>query len=483
MSFKTRCVVALAFMALGVSAHSSTYPNRDGAAEWVNRVNTYLNGNSTSVTVGPSGSGSTAAARPVGSPVAGGFGVRVSGSGGAFTGVLLDAKADLPLGDTGKKAVGNITAPVSKQAAAKAIGSFAVKMAAPIQIGMAVYELLEDLGVLHEFDPAVGANEFYLPQEGSGCKITGDSPNEWCQVANSDSRYTGVTKWLSGPPTCQYQFTCTISVGTYFQQSYSPQYTGAPSGSSSNVKLSEQELVDKIASESGWPSGSQQNIAQSFADAVNSGEPFTAGVPAVTGPSSVPGKQVSATEQVKLLPNTTTEAAPGYSGETQSGTKTTTSNSTHNVTYNGNKLTYNTVNNTNITITNNVTNQTTTNNNTQQTEDDSTREDPPEDNASDTPLPPVPKLYERKYPDGIVGIWNAKSEQLKQTQIFQFASSMMPMNVSGGSCPSWTLDLNLEVGMDMGVHTIQAPCWIWDVARVIVLVGALILARALVFGG
>ncbi len=106
-----------------------------------------------------------------------------------------------------------------------------------------------------------------------------------------------------------------------------------------------------------------------------------------------------------------------------------------------------------------------------------------DDAAVDTPLPSVPKLYERKYPDGIVGIWNAKSQQLKETQLASFVSTLMPTGFVAGSCPSWTFDLNIAQWADMGVHVIEPPCWLWGVAKTLVIISALMLARSLIFGG
>jgi len=162
-------------------------------------------------------------------------------------------------------------------------------------------------------------------------------------------------------------------------------------------------------------------------------------------------------------------------------TKTTTETKTQNLSYDKNTVTSNTVTNTTTNITNNVTNQTTNINNSNKTE--TTSQDPPKaDFATDTPLGDLPKLYERKYPDGLSGIWDLKSQQLKQTQIVSFANQLLPQ-FNGGSCPSWTIDLELASWANFGVQNVSPDCAVWDWARIIILVSALILARALVFGG
>lgn len=107
-----------------------------------------------------------------------------------------------------------------------------------------------------------------------------------------------------------------------------------------------------------------------------------------------------------------------------------------------------------------------------------------EDGIGDVPgLPDLPDgLYEPKYPDGLQGVWDDKKEQLKGTALVQLVDSLMPKHQSG-SCPSWTLDLDLGGQWGFGVHMLEPPCWIWSALRALVLVGALLLARRLVFGG
>lgn len=103
--------------------------------------------------------------------------------------------------------------------------------------------------------------------------------------------------------------------------------------------------------------------------------------------------------------------------------------------------------------------------------------------VNDSPLPEVPKLYERKYPDGLIGIWNQKSQLIKQASMFTLASQLMPTSLNAGVCPAWQIELNFARWASYGAHNVAPPCWIWDVAKTIILISALLLARALVFGG
>lgn len=102
--------------------------------------------------------------------------------------------------------------------------------------------------------------------------------------------------------------------------------------------------------------------------------------------------------------------------------------------------------------------------------------------VTDKPLPDQPKLYEPKYPDGITGVWNSKLQEIKATPLFNLAPSLLP-NVSAGSCPSWKIDLSIDGWTNAGLQDVSPPCWVWDVAKLVIIASALLLARRLIFGG
>lgn len=102
--------------------------------------------------------------------------------------------------------------------------------------------------------------------------------------------------------------------------------------------------------------------------------------------------------------------------------------------------------------------------------------------VTDKPLPDQPKLYEPKYPDGITGLWNSKIQEIKATPLFNLAPSLLP-NVSAGSCPSWKIDLSIDGWTNAGLQDVSPPCWVWDVAKLVIIASALLLARRLIFGG
>lgn len=244
-------------------------------------------------------------------------------------------------------------------------------------------------------------------------------------------------------------------------------------------KLNQQQIEDQIAQDAGWPTSAARALQKALEVP---GNHLKTEPPTVTGPSSIPGTTTKTTQPTQVAPGTNTPVAPGTPGA-QPATQTTTTTNTTNVTYNNNTATTNNVTNTTTSITNNVTNVT-NNTSSQNTESDAPAEEPPEEPPTDTPLGPIPTLYERKYPDGLTGIWNAKSAELKSTPLFSLSDQLMPTGLAAGSCPSWQLDLGFGSAFgDYGLRDVSPPCWIWDIAKVIIIASALILARALVFGG
>lgn len=176
----------------------------------------------------------------------------------------------------------------------------------------------------------------------------------------------------------------------------------------------------------------------------------------VSGPASQPGQKTTTT------------------GTNAAGQPTTTTTSTtHNYTYNNNNVTHNSV--TTTTTINNVTNQV-ENQTTEETENEK-----PDETANDSPLPGLPELYERKYPDGIVGVWTASRQRLGESPMFSIIPSLTP-NVGDGGCPVWTVALDVGV-IDFGQFDVSVPCWVWAFVRLAMIVTALFLARRLVFGG
>lgn len=112
-----------------------------------------------------------------------------------------------------------------------------------------------------------------------------------------------------------------------------------------------------------------------------------------------------------------------------------------------------------------------------------TPDSPPaeEESASDTPLPGIPELYERKYPNGIKGVWDTKIDAIKQSSLFSLVPGLTP-NLGDGGCPVWQIRLDVGVA-DFGMVDLSLPCNVWAFIRVCIIVTALFLARRLIFGG
>lgn len=246
------------------------------------------------------------------------------------------------------------------------------------------------------------------------------------------------------------------------------------------TQMSEQEIQDWIASRDGWPTSSAVALAAmlQYPDTRRIIQDYPSNGVEINGPASVKGKSTTVTEGVQLVPGTTTVAPPGTTTATQPGTKTTTTTATHPLTYSGSSVSNSTVNNTTTNITNNVTNVTTSETKTEEIEDDKEEQMP-----VDSPLGDVPKLYEKQYPEGMSGVWNTKKGEFAQTSFFALIEQLTPKVGQAGSCPSWSIDLSWTPGGSMGVHQLQPPCMIWPILKLIVIISALFLARALIFGG
>lgn len=184
----------------------------------------------------------------------------------------------------------------------------------------------------------------------------------------------------------------------------------------------------------------------------------------IDGPTSVPGP-------------TTTTTTTGTSGNT-----TTTTNTTYNISYN-------TTNNySTVTIT--TTNTTTAPDGTTTT----TTEAPPEGGEqtqeeqytltySPSTMPEVPDFYEQKYPDGFAGAWNDFKGRVTASSLAGFINGIGSGLPGGGTCPSWSMSLNMGAMGNFGTFVLEPPCVIWPFIKAVMILSALFVARRLVVGG
>lgn len=434
-------------------------------------------GNGTTVGFGGGGTPIVTSSAGLGTPTIGNMGLSPSGSG-----VVLGGNAKVPLGGTGKAVEAVAKAPISRLAMMRGVATVLSGPAAGIALSVAaplLYDWMKGRGVGINPDPKDYPDKpFLLERRGKFCEAV---PKQPPMPAYTGAGWSYVwTFHSSGGGKCMWGYE--YRNGNY---SWANPYWSAVQESyetDSAIEMLPASLADispyMDAPEA--PALTPQIVEEAVKKAGI--DPFggEAAKVSVTGPASVPGQKTQTSTQTRVHPGTTTEVAPGATTETQPATRTQTSTTTHNVTYNDNRVNYTTTTVNTTTITNNVTGATTTNNDsTTDTEDDSEETD---ELATDTPLGEVPKLYERKYPDGMVGIWNAKKDAMLGTSLMTFLSSLMPTGFVAGTCPSWSLNVNFGGVMDMGTHPVEVPCWLWDVVKAALIVLALLYARGAIFG-
>jgi hypothetical protein len=367
------------------------------------------------------------------------------------------------------KAAGGASVPISVSGkipslvAAKAIAKH-LAMATPyVAAGVALYDLFKELG--------------YDTNDG-GKTVTKKDPNV-CTVApcKTYTPKTGTTTYSSAGAMCQAKastnflgpgtfFTsCTDDGGGKIYATFSatvPQYYNAgvigtyasslPVVNPPQLASTQQEFLDSVAAKSGWPTSSA--LARTMQEAAKAGVSVEVAPQTITGPATSPGQK---TVKVDAVAGTTT-----------------TTNTTNNYKYEGAKITQ--TQTTTTTVTNTATGAQVG------TPEVKTEEPPVEDSATDTPLEDQPKLYTPKYPTGMTGVWDTKKADLKSSPLLSLATTIMPNIGSGGACPNWQVDLSFGFA-NYGVQNVAPPCYIWAILKAMVIVSALLLARALVFGG
>lgn len=420
-------------------------------------------------------------------------------------------RAKVPIGNA--NLVVDVVAKIPAASVAKAVANFAVKVIAPVQIGIAVYDLIKELNYVKMPDgslakPKPGSctvapcNARYgFPATSVSSYMTGRStvvtipytystPYEacWAFVRAAD----GIWPYAEGYPKVEDRgLSCGIAL--HWDSGYSNMtpkaVTPDPTSTPETIPATRQELEDAIASKSGWPSSSA--IARATMDAIRSGESVDVVPQTVTGPSSSPGTMTSTTTSgsAAVAPTSGTSTSPATAGSPAVDSITTTSTTTNNYTYEGNKVSV-----TNTTVTN-ITNNTTGQQQTTKTDkapeiknadlkpDKPATPDKVEDPATDTPLGDVPKLYTPVYPRGIEGVWSDAKSAMSGTSLARIIPSLMPSVGSSGQCPTMPINLNLSNWANFGTVDVAPPCFLWDFGKVVIIMSALLLARGLVFGG
>lgn len=183
--------------------------------------------------------------------------------------------------------------------------------------------------------------------------------------------------------------------------------------------------------------------------------------PNLSGPTAVQGPKT-----------TTTTTGPA-------GTTTTTTNTNYTVVYGpSNTYTYNTNKTTTVTKPDG-----TTETSTETSTPDSPDQETPDEQYSfeDAAFPEVKPFYEQKYPDGLQGVWDQKKSQVDSSEFMSFLSGFVPS--FSGSCPAFGLSFHIASWANYGNVSFSSLCYVFDFVKVVLLVSALFLCRALTFGG
>lgn len=376
------CLLAGALACFQVAAQSVVAP--DAAFErfmW-----TTTGANSQSVTYGTGGV-------PVASPTGSGT---ISADG---TKSLAYDRAATWRNPSANTVAGGISGKIPINAKTAKILTAGMKVLPWVATGAAIWDLTKELG-------------FDVQKENEQLSVTKTPLNYTWFIQNAAPSSRWVSGWASASSLC----TAFWIDNNPLRQPYISGCTGTGNGStcgcvagpgSSNditverravtpgagVASSIQELEDKIASESGWPSTS--NLPQAVVDAAKAtGQTLPIESPKVTGPATSPG-------------TTKTEVNP-----TANTTKTTST--THNHTYNDNRVT-NTIT-TSVNVTNNTTGQ---------GETTTTTEEPVEEPAECEKNPNALNCADLDTPEGDI-------PTSEKTITYEAAQ----LGFSGGACPA-----------------------------------------------
>lgn len=180
---------------------------------------------------------------------------------------------------------------------------------------------------------------------------------------------------------------------------------------------------------------------------------------------------------------TKTSTFPKPDGTT--GTKTETTSTKYDFTYGPEHFDVNPERKTTTTEDGLVTSETTETDGTpaEDVADTPDEETPPEESYTfnDSDLPAVEPFYTQKYPDGFQGVWNSAKSDFDQSAFVSFLNSFVPS--FSGSCPAFSMSFAIGGVANFGTHGFGNLCYALDFVKVCIMLGALFLCRAIVFGG
>lgn len=327
-------------------------------------------GNGTTVTFGGGGQPLVTSSAGLGTPAIGNMGLSQSG-----TGVSAAGTAQVPLGDTGRKVAVAARAPISRAAFIRGLGAVVSGPAGALLLATSAPLVIDWLSSRNvQVDPAggfqkVGTDNEYAcqPENNTFPYPIGSTQNAGCGVFPAGTVYLDFTALSSGNGgVCRVRNSCHESVVyASWGTTRSNQVGWVPASLNDII-----EYMDAPEAPALTPSVVHQGVTKAGIDPFGGQYPK----PSLSGPATVPGSTSSTSTQTRVIPGTTTEVGQGYTGETQPAVRTSTQAQTHNVTYNDNRVSYNTTNNTTTTVTNTVTGASDSSTSTETTEDDSATE-------------------------------------------------------------------------------------------------------------
>jgi hypothetical protein len=92
----------------------------------------------------------------------------------------------------------------------------------------------------------------------------------------------------------------------------------------------------------------------------------------------------------------------------------------------------------------------------------------------------IESWWESAYPEGMTGIWDARSAALTGSGLFAWLCDWgVPQS---GAAPTWVIPLDLGIA-NFGSGDVSLPAWLWPVLKAILLVSTIFGARRIIFGG
>ena len=281
-----------------------------------------------------------------------------SSDGGLVKGTALvtlknPSGQSLPVTASGRASSASVGAAVSK---------FIGRVATPIAVGSALYDLFKELGYDAVSSPS---GELTVTKQKTGaeqCQALQPAPQNFAGGACSWSKPWRVyDAYVETNNACYAKVYCSQAASNAPNLSSDIEYSGRtylgamPTGSAGSAS-SVQEFIDSVAAKSGWPTSS--NVSRVLVEAEKLGIVPDYGTPSLSGPSSTPGS-----------------SSTSVNSDGSSSTTTTT----HNHTYAGSNITTTNVTVTTVTNTNGSTSTTTT------TETPAPEKEPPPDQCKTNP--------------------------------------------------------------------------------------------------